>query len=197
MTGLVERNGHRKDADARILSERDKTDDALDYLPQKEAEAQPIILNQGKIAKDIDSTQDVETKSEERQSEKISRIMTYSNTQFYKLMPSGAGQLWREHSMSPPTSTPSNSKPRHTGNPQTGESTCTTQTSRRCHPLCFARPSFYQTYVASLGDEARPLSKDKRSVPLSSIITERHPYSLGYESCFDDSDSDEEDDEIM
>ena len=93
------------------------------------------------------------------------------------------------------SSTSNTLKPRHTENPQTGE--CTSldkKSSRHCHPMCFARPSSYQTYAASRGDESRPLSKDKQSVPLSSIITERHPLGLGNDFLFDDSDSDDEED---
>ena len=116
---------------------------------------------------------------------------------FDKHTTSGADQRSGEHftyTMSSSTST--TSKPRHTGNPQTGEYTgLDKKSSRHCHPMCFARPSSYQTYAASRGDESRPLLNDKQSVPLSSIITERHPLGLGDDFFFDDtcSDSDEED----
>ena len=185
-----------KEAVAGIFYRRGDSDDAIpdsSSHPEDHAQTTPngqvVSLSNDKkqTGKDID-------KLKQGQSENNSSIMAY--THFDNRIPSGAGQLWREHFtyyMSPSTSTPSNSKPRHTANPQTGESTCTAmQTSRRCHPLCFAHPSSYQTYAASLGDESRPLSKGKRSVPLSSMITERHPLGLGDDFFSDDSDSDEE-----
>ena len=188
-----------KEAVAGIFNRRGDSDDAIPDSPsqsedhaQTTANSQFAGLRRDKKQTGIDSTQDID-KSEKGQSENNSTTMAYSH--FDNGMPSGAGQLWRKHFtyyMSTSTSTPSNSKPTHTENPQTGESTCNIQTSRHCHAMCFARPSSYQTYASSRGDESRPLSQGKRSVPLSSIITERHPLGLGDDFFSDDSDSDEE-----
>lgn len=184
-----------------ILNKSDCRDNLPDRPSQMEDDAQTApksrvaSLSHEEKQTGIDSTKYIDSKLEMGQSENNSSIMASSSTHFDKLMPSGAGQLLRKHftyDMSSSASTPSNSTLRHTGNPQTGESTCATKSSRHCHPMCFARPSSYQTYAASLGDESRPLSKGKRSVPLSSIITERHPLGLGDNFFFDDSDSDEE-----
>lgn len=184
-----------KEAVAGIINRRGDSDDRPS---QSEDHAQTMANRQfAGLRRDtkqagIDSTQDID-KLKQGQSENNSSIMAY--TQFDKLMPSGAGQLWREHFtyyVSSPSPNSSISKLTHTENPQTGESTCNRQTSRHCHPMCFARPSSYQTYASTLGKESWPLSKGKRSVPLSSIITERHPLGLGDDFFSDDSDSDEE-----
>lgn len=201
-----------KEAVAQIFNRRGDSDDAIPDSPfQSEDHAQTTTnnkfagLRRDKKQTGIDSTQDI-NKSEKGQSENNSTTKAYSHSD--KPMPSGASQLWRKHFtyyMSSSSSNSSYSKPTHTENPQTGESTCNIQTSRHCHPMCFARPSSYQTYASSRGGESsplskgnrsggesRPLSKGNRSAPLSSIITERHPLGLGNDFFSDDSDSDEE-----
>ena len=188
-----------KEAVAQNFNRRGDSDDAIPDSPsQSEDNAQTTAnnkfagLRRDKKQTGIDSTQDID-KSEKGQSENNSTTMAYSHSD--TPMPSGAGQLWRKHFtyyMSSSSSNSSYSKPTHTENPQTGESTCNIQTSRHCHPMCFARPSSYQTYASPRGGESRPLSKGNRSAPLSSIITERHPLGLGKDFFSDDSDSDEE-----
>ena len=199
---------HQEDV-AGVSKRRDDSDDICDDPNMKEDHAQTILkshsqvvsLSNEKTQAGVDATQHNNSKLDQGQSENNSCTMAYSNTHFDERMSSIAGQLWKGHftySVSSSTSTLFHSKPRRTANPQTGgESTYTTPTSRRCHPLCFiGSRSSYQTYSVPLGDESWPLPKGKRSVPLSSIITECHPFGLGYDDFFfDDGDSDAEEDD--
>lgn len=205
MAGIENELRYMYHKEAATILRRGDANDVRDHPPTREDHAQTKpngqvdSLRHEKKQESMEPIQHVDSKLKQGQSENKSGTMAYSDTHFDKRIPSRAGQLWREHfTYYLSTSTPFNSKPRqeaqtNAGNPQTGESPCTIQTSRRCHPLCFALSSSHHAYSALLGEESRPLSKGKQSEPLSSIITERHPLGLGDDFFSDDSDSDDED----
>ena len=205
---------NQEEAVAGVLSRRGDSDDVRERPSQTEDHhVQPACKPNDQVVNSMnekkqggmDSTLHIDSKVlEQGQSENDSSIMTDSNTHVDKLMlPS------REHfthflsspatpiSNSSRTTSTSSTKKAQSGHEPTGSKV---KSSRHCHPICFAGfalPSSHHAYMhmhsGSLND-AWPLLEGKSSTPLSSMITERHPFSLGYDSFFDDSISDEEDD---